>query len=252
VSNPLLANGYSTDLNATMARNRYLRDRLSDAKALIAVSSYQRALYAGNGFEQTRIIDNGVDKPAGFTRNRKQKLILGYAGGKSIHKGFYFLKDNISRTALKNIEVVSVDIFSKSPHTTIEKWGDTPVTIHPRFDFSRAGEFFSLIDVMVVPSLWPESFGLVAREASLLGLWVVASDAGGLSGAVIEGESGHVFPPGDSDRFQGILGELDVNWKKYKHAVTESSIATLEIKSVEQNVDATHEMYQEILSQSAD
>jgi len=134
----------------------------------------------------------------------------------------------------------------------MEKWGNTPVAIHPRFDFSRAGEFYSLIDVMVVPSLWPESFGLVAREASLLGLWVVASDAGGLSGTVIEGENGHVYDLGDSERFQNILSELDRAWEKYKHPVAESTISSLEIKSVEQNVDATHQLYQKILSQTAD
>jgi glycosyltransferase involved in cell wall biosynthesis len=105
---------------------------------------------------------------------------------------------------------------------------------------------------MVVPSLWPESFGLVAREASLLGLWVVASAAGGLSGTVIEGESGHVFAPGDSERFQNILAELDRDWKKYKQLVAESIISMLDIKSVEQNVDATHQMYQKVLSPTAD
>jgi glycosyltransferase involved in cell wall biosynthesis len=252
VSNPLLANDYSADLDATITRNRYLRDRLSDAEMLIAVSSYQRTLYVKNGFEQTRIIENGVSVPAGFTRNRKKKLVLGYAGGKSVHKGFYFLKDNITRAALKNIEVVSVDLFAKSPHIRMEKWGDTPVEIHPRFEFSRAGDFYSLIDVMVVPSLWPESFGLVAREASLLGLWVVVPDAGGLSGTVIEGESGHVFALGDSERFQNILAELDRDWKKYKQLVAESIISTLGIKPVEQNVDATHQMYQKILQPTAD
>ena len=252
VSNPLVANKYSADLNATVTRNRYLRQRLSGAAALIAVSPYQRDLYRGNGYEQTKVIENGVARPTNFCRNQKEKLVLGYAGGISIHKGYYFLKDNIERAALNNIEVVLVDLFSRSPATRSEKWGHTEVKIYPKFDFSRMGEFYSLIDVLVVPSLWPESFGLVAREASLLGLWVVTSDAGGLSGTVIENKSGHSFAPGDSRRFQEILRELDFNRQKYKRPVPQQVISMLNINTVEQNVDSTHQLYQQILSRLPD
>ena len=42
-------------------------------------------------------------------------------------------------------------------------------------------EFYSTQDVLVAPSIWPESFGLVSREALSAGLWVIASDAGALA-----------------------------------------------------------------------
>ena len=41
--------------------------------------------------------------------------------------------------------------------------------------------FYSEQDVLVAPSIWPESFGLVTREALSAGLWVIASDAGALA-----------------------------------------------------------------------
>ncbi len=246
VSNPLVACSYSTDFNSTSSRNRFLRDRLHGASALVAVSEYQRDLYSDNGFANTMVIEDGVDTPPGFSRNTLKKLVLGYAGGQSEHKGFYFLKDRIGSARLSNIEVVIVDIFSKLSQTTTEKWGDTQVTIYPRFDFSDMGAFYSLIDVMIVPSLWPESFGLVAREASLLGLWVVAPNSGGLRDAVIDGESGFLYAPGDGDEFQGILAELDLHWQKYKQPVDQARIAGLGIKSVEQNARTTQELYQRI------
>lgn len=248
ISNPLVASRFSTDFNATAARNRFLRDRLRSAHTLVAVSGYQCELYSDNGFTNTVSIENGVDIPPGFTRNKMQKLVLGFAGGISEHKGYYLLKECVSELRLEHIEIVIVDIFSKSAHAKTEKWGETRIVVHPRFEFLNIGAFYSLLDAVVVPSMWPESFGLVAREASLLGLWVIASDSGGLKGAVIEGETGFSFPQGDRQAFGNILLELDQNWTRYKRPVDPDQINRLGINSVAKNAEATHQLYQRILS----
>lgn len=251
ISNPIVACGYSKDFNATADRNRYLRSRLQDAGALVAVSDYQKDLYSANGFDRTVSIENGVDLPSGFSRNQRQRLVLGYAGGKSEHKGYYFLKECISAARTENIEIALVDIFSKSDLTREESWGTAPVVVYPRFDFTNIGAFYSLIDVMVVPSMWPESFGLVAREASLLGLWVVAANSGGLRCAVIEGTTGFSYPQGDHSALQRIIAELDQNWSRYKQPVDQASVDKLGINTVEKNTRETHELYQRLLAKNA-
>ena len=53
--------------------------------------------------------------------------------------------------------------------------------------------------VQVVPSLWEEPFGLVAAESMMRGTAVVASNAGGLTEQVIEGETGYLVPPGNAN-----------------------------------------------------
>ncbi len=60
--------------------------------------------------------------------------------------------------------------------------------------------------VVVVPTLWPEPFGLVALEAMACGRPVVASDIGGLSNTV--GPTGLAFPPGDVDTLSELLYRL--------------------------------------------
>jgi glycosyltransferase involved in cell wall biosynthesis len=49
-------------------------------------------------------------------------------------------------------------------------------------------------DLLVVPSLWPEPFGLVGIEAGTHGLPAVAFDTGGISDWLIPGNSGELAP----------------------------------------------------------
>ena len=62
--------------------------------------------------------------------------------------------------------------------------------------------------VQVVPSLWEEPFGLVAAESMMRGTAVVASNAGGLTEQVIEGETGYLVPPGNAKSLAGALERL--------------------------------------------
>ena len=248
IANPIVANKSSFDLNATISRNRYLRERLNNADSLIAVSEYEADLYRKNGFDHIEIVENGVDKPDGYTKNTNEKLVLGYVGGKAVHKGYYFLEEAVTYSSLQHTELVITDVFSENAQVRSQKWGDTEVRVYPKYDFQKAGEFYSMIDVLIVPSLWPESFGLSLREASLLGIWVVAAAIGGLKGFVIEGETGFSFEPGDNNQLKRILINLDRDWQKYKQPVDKAHIEKLQVSSVIQNATATHDLYQKLVT----
>ncbi|MCD6358090.1 MAG: glycosyltransferase family 4 protein [Thermoproteales archaeon] len=63
-------------------------------------------------------------------------------------------------------------------------------------------------DVVAVPSLYGEAFGIVALEAMATGRPVVASRVGGLSELVIGGETGVLVPPGDPEALAEALRTL--------------------------------------------
>jgi glycosyltransferase involved in cell wall biosynthesis len=68
--------------------------------------------------------------------------------------------------------------------------------------------------VACVPSLWEEPFGMIAAEAQMHGVAVIASRCGGLAEIVADGMTGYLVPPGDHEalacRLQQLLSDRAV------------------------------------------
>lgn len=62
--------------------------------------------------------------------------------------------------------------------------------------------------LLVIPSVWPETFGMVALEAYACGLPVLASDIGALSSLVQDGVTGRHFRPGDAAHLAQVMEEM--------------------------------------------
>lgn len=77
--------------------------------------------------------------------------------------------------------------------------GGFPVDFRPSFKRNNLPEALSDQDVVVLPSLWPETFSLMIREANSLGLPVIASSIGAIPEAVEEGRNGFLFAPGNAE-----------------------------------------------------
>lgn len=58
---------------------------------------------------------------------------------------------------------------------------DARIRLHPPFDRAALPTVLAALDLVAVPSLWEEGFGLVAREARAAGLPVLATRRGGLA-----------------------------------------------------------------------
>ncbi len=63
-------------------------------------------------------------------------------------------------------------------------------------------------DLLVLPSIWHESYGLPIAEAMASGVSVLASDSGGIPELVVNGVTGRLVPRMDLDALTGAMRDL--------------------------------------------
>jgi len=163
------------------------RSAIRAADAYIAGSNAIRDDYAAivNRSKPFHVIPYGVAIRASREGRRaaRKPIRFGYVGSSSPHKGL-----NVAREAMRGI----------SPSdATFETWGGG-------FDEADKPRIFASMDVLLVPSIGLESFGLVAREAMACGVPVIATTGGAFS----EMQGAELVPPGDADALRAAIRRL--------------------------------------------
>ncbi len=92
----------------------------------------------------------------------------------------------------------------------------SPVRFLGWIDAARRREEMRLADLLVVPSLWPEPFGLVGVEAACLGLPSVGYVRGGIADWLIPGETGEGVVGGTTNP-TALAAEIANALKDYGH-----------------------------------
>lgn len=72
-------------------------------------------------------------------------------------------------------------------------------------------ERYPAYDVLLVPSLWVEPFGIIVIEAMARGLAIIATNHGGPSEIITDGYDGRLVPPGDPAALAQVIVELAGN-----------------------------------------
>jgi glycosyltransferase involved in cell wall biosynthesis len=226
-----------------------LQPALFGAARVIAVSEKFAELHRGCGVPRVVAVENGVsDLPAVHRRPAVDSRVrLAIIGGTTRHKGFDLVKSALSSRAFVNLRLAVIDYGMKPGDHRVETWNTTQVDFLPKVPEARVAELYADIDVLLAPSVWPESFGLVTREALYCGCWVVASDRGSVSDCVVEGQNGHIVDVGDTDDLIRVLTLIDRNPERYRQPVR--SQATL--RRVRDQVDDLAGLYHSLL-QSAE
>jgi glycosyltransferase involved in cell wall biosynthesis len=110
---------------------------------------------------------------------------------------------------------------SAAPLVLIGKvWPETPQSLPPNVVVLRDWPNMAVMEawrratLAVVPSIWPEPFGIVVIEAMSGGCPVVGSRIGGIPEIVVDGETGLLVPPADADVLRDtiarVLGDRDM------------------------------------------
>ncbi|MDO5619721.1 glycosyltransferase [Kocuria sp.] len=112
---------------------------------------------------------------------------FGYLGRISADKGVGVLVEAFAalRGGVEDRQNVRLMVAGEPRFTNVDEGAELLASLKSEPGLSvvgwvEAGPFLESVDAVVVPSVAPESFGLVAAEAMAAGVLVIASDAGAL------------------------------------------------------------------------
>ncbi|MDR2323527.1 MAG: glycosyltransferase family 4 protein [Microbacterium sp.] len=153
------------------------------------------ALVLPNWTEQIRRAKPAPDKDG--------RIRIGFLGRLGLDKGVHILADALGLLEDRmpgrfRLVLAGEPLFVPEEDLEVMEEALGPVArLTHRAGWVDAAEFFDTIDLLVVPSIVPESFGLVAAEAMAARVPLIVSDAGALPEVV--GGAAQVVPAGDAD-----------------------------------------------------
>jgi glycosyltransferase involved in cell wall biosynthesis len=200
-------------------RRRLLCRTLGRADALVcgsrAIAESHRALGFLPAGVPLHILPYGVETaPARPRRAARRPLRVGYIGSILPHKGVHVAVAAFAGVAPERAGLTLWGDPAISPAYTAEL--EALAAGAPGSNIRFAGRFaeedkpavLAGLDLLLVPSLGLESFGLVAREAFHHGVPVLASRRGALADLFAEGVCGALVEPGDIAAWRGWIERL--------------------------------------------
>jgi glycosyltransferase involved in cell wall biosynthesis len=170
------------------------------------------------GLDARRLETSDYGFSAGPRRERSPRdarlpLRIGFVGTLVWHKGAHVLLAAV-RLLEQPVEVHlhgDTAVFPEYVARLRDAAAGLPVTFHGGFARTRVREIFAGLDVLAVPSLWPENSPLVIHEAFLHGVPVVASRIGGIQDLVTDEVDGLLADPFSAEALHAALARLSLD-----------------------------------------
>jgi glycosyltransferase involved in cell wall biosynthesis len=235
-------------------RNAHILLALRKVNRLITPSRFVAEQYAANGIagDQLTVIQNGIDvesfapSPWGTAM-----LTLGFIGHLGKHKGLEVLLHALSLMDASKVRLLVVGTGEEADRlqTSCQERGLNPyVTFYGQVDNQRMPAIYQQIDVLIVPSIWPENSPVTITEAMASGIPVIASDVGGIGEMVEDGVTGYLVPLRDSLAIAERIGRFLTRPELLK-TMGEKALARIQSYQMRQQVERVVDVYREVLAQ---
>jgi glycosyltransferase involved in cell wall biosynthesis len=123
------------------------------------------------------------------------KIVFGYIGRIDQDKGVEYMIDELSLLPVKLKNSIKLVLAGKGESEFVTKLQAKLVGIEHEFlGIAKPADFYSNIDVLIVPALWNEPFGRIVIESLSYMVPVLQSDRGGLK-ELYSANSSWIFTP---------------------------------------------------------
>jgi len=239
-------------------RNRLMNRVLRDADLFVMGSRAIHESYLRLGYlrpdDPVMVLPYGIERaPQSASRARPgSPLRFGVIGSILPHKGIH-----VAVAAFRGVDPARATLqIWGDPHASasytreLEALASPAVRFASRFDEARRGEIFSGLDVLIVPSLGLESFGLVAHEALDAGVPVLASHRGALAELFAPAPApscGALFDPEDPEELKSWIARL-VEQPEIVAEWSATAANRPRIKDMDEHAEEIEEIYDWLLA----
>jgi glycosyltransferase involved in cell wall biosynthesis len=234
-------------IDRRLARARQVFDEVD---LFVAPSASMADEFVRLGVDRTRMQVSAYGQvpmaPIAVIRPRKP-LRIGFVGTIVWHKGVHVLVDAVRALPASRYELRIFGGWDVAPEYVSElraRAVGLPARFEGAFEPSQVSEVFAELDVLVVPSLWPENAPLVIQEAFQAGVPVVGARMGGIPEFIREGVTGLLFDPRESRQLTQILGDLI----EHPQQLAAMAAARPSVKSIEDDAREWEDRYGEVIS----
>jgi glycosyltransferase involved in cell wall biosynthesis len=234
-------------------RNQLLRWVMQAAYRLIAPSQFVADWYAAHGLPANRLrtIPHGSPLPTFGPRQERptgRPFRFAYIGGLTRQKGVHALLEAFNGLEAGGELWVAGDETAEPAYVAHLRSSASPA-VHFLGKLSRAAvwETLAQVDVLVVPSLWYETFAFVVSEAFTAGVPVIASRLGPLAERVQHGVDGLLVPPDDVTALRQAMRRFLQEPTLRSHL----QAGIRPVQTIETHVDAITAIYEDILTETS-
>lgn len=237
---------HGKSIGRSLERRRRLRILLERSAAILGVSDAFTKLMHEAGYPATQSVPNGIPHVDRVTKTRSSsgRVRIVQVGGQTHHKGYHLIQAAFKQGNFPNLELTVIDHQRYGGPTLETRWGHSVVRFMGKTKQEEMHTLYANQDVLLAPSVWPESFGLVSREATALGLWVVASDRGAIGEGIEHGVNGWIVDVSTLEPFLSTLEEINNNPSRY---LDPPPILPLEARTAEDQARDLIAIYRDIL-----
>lgn len=195
-------------------RNRVLHPILKRADRLIAPSEFVQLWYATHGIPAQKIslIPHGIEQPVVPSIARQdpgRPLRFAYIGGLAWQKGVHVAVEAFNNThGAAELWIAGDESFDPAYAAYLHTQASPRVRFLGKLTRTEIWRVLAQVDTVLIPSLWHETFSLIAHESFAAGVPVLASKLGALTEAVRDGVDGLLIKPGDTSAWQAVLQQL--------------------------------------------
>lgn len=182
--------------------SKQIRSLHRDRSQMVVASAFMKSVLIYNDFDEANIsiIPIFTDIPELTQRSTPSKEMLILAVGRMIHgkgidyllRAFALIKHNAMLTIAGNGPELT-NLRSRAQELGVS----SRVTFTGWLNHDELDNLYHRCAIVIVPSIWPESFGMVGIEAMAYAKPVVAFDVGGISEWLKDGETGFLVNPKD-------------------------------------------------------